>query len=65
MKNGKLNEKARWFQKVIGQPRGLDVAADVIERAFRQPVNPQSFRPNHGELTADTNVAVPAGAGSR
>jgi zeaxanthin glucosyltransferase len=27
-------EKARWFQKVIARTRGLDVAADVIERAF-------------------------------
>ena len=26
--------KARWFQKVIAQTCGLDVAADVIERAF-------------------------------
>ena len=33
----KLNyrEKARWFQKVIVKTRGLDVAADVIERAFK------------------------------
>ena len=27
-------ERARWFQKVIAKTRGLDVAADVIERAF-------------------------------
>jgi zeaxanthin glucosyltransferase len=27
-------EKARWFQKVIAETRGLDVAAEVIERAF-------------------------------
>ncbi|MEA2544653.1 MAG: hypothetical protein QOH35_6019, partial [Acidobacteriaceae bacterium] len=28
------SDKARYFKKVIAQTRGLDVAADVIERAF-------------------------------
>ena len=28
-------EKARWFQKVIAQTRGLDLAAEVIERPFK------------------------------
>jgi zeaxanthin glucosyltransferase len=28
-------EKARWFQNVIVQTRGLDLAAEVIERAFK------------------------------
>ena len=28
-------EKARWFQKVIPQTRGLDLAAEVIEGAFK------------------------------
>jgi zeaxanthin glucosyltransferase len=28
------SDKARYFQKVIARTRGLDVAADVIERAF-------------------------------
>jgi zeaxanthin glucosyltransferase len=28
-------EKARWFRKVIAQTRGLDMAAEVIERAFK------------------------------
>ena len=28
-------EKARWFQNVIAQTRGLDLAAQVIERAFK------------------------------
>jgi len=27
--------KARWFQNVIAQTRGLDLAAEVIERAFK------------------------------
>jgi zeaxanthin glucosyltransferase len=30
----KYYDNARYFQKVIAQTRGLDVAADVIERAF-------------------------------
>jgi zeaxanthin glucosyltransferase len=28
-------EKARWFQNMIVQTRGLDLAAEVIERAFK------------------------------
>jgi zeaxanthin glucosyltransferase len=28
-------EKARWFQKVIARTRGLDLAAETIERAFK------------------------------
>ena len=27
-------DKARWFQKILGETRGLDVAADIIERVF-------------------------------
>ena len=34
LNNGQYREKARWFQNVIARTRGLDVAADVIERAF-------------------------------
>jgi UDP:flavonoid glycosyltransferase YjiC (YdhE family) len=60
LENPRYREKARWFQKVIAQTRGLDVAADVIERAFRLPVNPQSFRPNHGKLTAVRRVVAHA-----
>lgn len=30
-------EKARYFRKVITQTRGLDVAADALERAFGEP----------------------------
>jgi zeaxanthin glucosyltransferase len=35
-------DKARYFRKVITQTRGLDIAADVLERAFgeRQAANP-------------------------
>ena len=65
LENPRYREKARWFRKVTAQTRGLDVAADVIERAFRLPVYPQSFRPNPSELTADTNVPRVVGVGSR
>ena len=34
--NPRYRDKARWFQKVITQRRGLDVAAEVIERAFNR-----------------------------
>jgi len=27
--------RARWFQNAIAQTRGLDLAAEVIERAFK------------------------------
>jgi zeaxanthin glucosyltransferase len=65
LENPSYREKARWFQNVIAQTRGLDAAADVIERALRLPVNPKSFGPNRGNLTAYSSVAEPAGAGSR
>jgi MGT family glycosyltransferase len=56
----RYREKARWFQKVIAQTRGLDVAADVIERAFRPLVYPQPFRPNPSKLTTDRRVVAHA-----
>ena len=56
LENPRYGEKARWFQKVIAQTRRLDVAADVIERAFRLPVYPQAFRPKPSKLMADRRV---------
>jgi zeaxanthin glucosyltransferase len=32
--NRNYRDKARWFQKVIAKARGLDLAADIIERVF-------------------------------
>ena len=32
--NLSYRDKARWFQKVLTKTRGLDVAADIIERVF-------------------------------
>ena len=27
-------DKARWFQKVLAETHGLEIAADIVERAF-------------------------------
>jgi zeaxanthin glucosyltransferase len=35
LENPRYREKAQWFKRVIAQTRGLDMAADVIERAFK------------------------------
>jgi UDP:flavonoid glycosyltransferase YjiC (YdhE family) len=32
--NPRYRDKALWFQKVLRETRGLDVAADIIERVF-------------------------------
>jgi len=32
--NPDYRDKARWFQKVLGETRGLDVAADIVERVL-------------------------------
>jgi zeaxanthin glucosyltransferase len=36
--NPSYRDKARWFQKILGETRGLDVAADIIERVFQPPI---------------------------
>jgi UDP:flavonoid glycosyltransferase YjiC (YdhE family) len=35
-KNPSYRDRARYFQRVISQTQGLDLAADVIERAFKK-----------------------------
>jgi zeaxanthin glucosyltransferase len=37
--NRNYRDKARWFQKVIGETRGLDIAADIVERVFGECVD--------------------------
>jgi len=32
--NPTYRDKAGWFQKVLGETRGLETAADIIERVF-------------------------------
>jgi len=34
--NPSYRDKARYFQRVIARTQGLDLAADVIERAFKK-----------------------------
>jgi zeaxanthin glucosyltransferase len=34
--NPNYRVKARWFQKVLAETRGLDIAADIIERVFEE-----------------------------
>jgi zeaxanthin glucosyltransferase len=58
LENPRYREKARWFQKVIAQTRGLDVAADVIEQAFRLPVYPRPVGPKPSKLMADRRVVA-------
>jgi zeaxanthin glucosyltransferase len=58
LENPRYREKARWFQKVIAQTRGLDVAAGVIERAFRLPVYPRPVGPKPSKLMADRRVVA-------
>jgi MGT family glycosyltransferase len=47
--NPRYRDKARWFQKVIAQTSGLDVAADVIERAFKN--NRRVYSPESAALS--------------
>ena len=34
--NPGYRDKARYFQKVIAETQGLDIAADLVERAFQR-----------------------------
>jgi zeaxanthin glucosyltransferase len=34
--NPSYRDKARWFQKILAETRGLDIAADTIERVFEE-----------------------------
>jgi MGT family glycosyltransferase len=40
--NPKYRHKARWFKKIIAHTRGLDIAADIIERVFGECVKENS-----------------------
>jgi zeaxanthin glucosyltransferase len=48
-------EKARWFQKVLGETRGLDVAADIIERVFGEHWEDKEAVPATSFSGRDTN----------
>ena len=47
--NPSYRVKARWFQKVLRESRGLDVAADIIERVFGAPQLHHSTRVREGQ----------------
>ena len=49
-KNSSYRDRARDFQKVIAQTQGLDLAADVIERAFKKNQIVDSTGEHAGEL---------------
>jgi UDP:flavonoid glycosyltransferase YjiC (YdhE family) len=34
--NPTYRDKARWFQKVLDETRGLEIAADIIEQVFAE-----------------------------
>ena len=37
--NPSYRDKAHWFQEIIKEKRGVDLAANIVERAFRAPQN--------------------------
>jgi zeaxanthin glucosyltransferase len=43
--NRNYRDKAPWFQNVLGETRGLDIAADIIERVFGERVLAAGGRP--------------------
>jgi UDP:flavonoid glycosyltransferase YjiC (YdhE family) len=45
LENVQYRERARWFQAVIAQTRGLDLAANLIEQAFAHQPRPASPAP--------------------
>lgn len=55
-KDSRYTDQARYFQRVITETRGLDVAADVIERAFRLPVYPGPLPSNAGKFAIGTRM---------
>jgi UDP:flavonoid glycosyltransferase YjiC (YdhE family) len=61
--NPNYRDKARWFQKVLGETRGLDMAAGIIERVFGadRSVGPESSsRPKeqHGCRTTKYSTTI-------
>jgi UDP:flavonoid glycosyltransferase YjiC (YdhE family) len=41
------SERAKYFKNVIDKGRGLDVAAEAIERAFEQAIEKRSLEVSH------------------
>jgi zeaxanthin glucosyltransferase len=53
--NPGYRDKARWFQEVIAKTRGLDLAADIIERVFGERVEDQPAEVTTSFSSRDTN----------
>jgi MGT family glycosyltransferase len=53
--NPNYRDKARWFQKVLGETRGLDVAADIIERVFGEHLEDKEAVAATSFSSPDTN----------
>jgi zeaxanthin glucosyltransferase len=53
--NPSYRDKARWFQEVIAKTRGLDLAADIIERVFGQSVEDKPGEATMSFSSRDTN----------
>ena len=53
--NPNYRDKARWFQKVLGETRGLDVAAGIIERVFGEHLEDKEALAATSFSIVDTN----------
>jgi zeaxanthin glucosyltransferase len=53
--NSSYRDKARWFQEVIAKTRGLDLAADIIERVFGERVEDKQGEATMSFSRRDTN----------
>jgi zeaxanthin glucosyltransferase len=53
--NPGYRDKARWFQEVIAKTRGLDLAADIIERVFGERVEEQPAEVTTSFSSRNTN----------
>jgi zeaxanthin glucosyltransferase len=53
--NPNYRGRARWFQKVLGETRGLDVAADIIEQVFGEHWEDKEAVPATSFSSRDTN----------
>ena len=53
--NPNYRDKARWFQKVLGETPGLDVAADIIERVLGENLEERKALAATAFSSPDTN----------
>jgi zeaxanthin glucosyltransferase len=60
LKDSSYRDRSQYFRRVIAETRGLDVAADVIERAFQLPLYPKAVPSEPGKLMAATKRTIAA-----